>query len=134
MAKRTLKSAGRRNRQAPKEKPPASRLSVELERLRDRYIARGGSLLTRRELELEIAERRGLVMTPMKRTTIYLSERLHEQLREEAFRTKVSMAELIRSRLEVDPRSGQRGDPLADIEGIIEDGSLSRNIERDLYR
>jgi hypothetical protein len=73
------------------------------------------------------------MMTLMKRTTIYLSERLHEQLRQEAFRTKVSMAELIRSRLEGNPRSAPRGDPLADVEGIIEDGALSRNIDRELY-
>lgn len=32
----------------------------------------------------------------MKRTTIFLTEELHEQLRRDAFRAKVSMAEIIR--------------------------------------
>jgi hypothetical protein len=39
---------------------PVSKLGKELQRLRERYIASGGKLLNRRELELEIAERRGL--------------------------------------------------------------------------
>jgi len=37
-----------------------SELGLELEKFRARYIAGGGKLLNRRELEREIAERRGL--------------------------------------------------------------------------
>lgn len=36
----------------------------------------------------------------MRRTTIFLPDDLHEQLRQEAFRTRLSMAELIRLRLQ----------------------------------
>ena len=35
----------------------------------------------------------------MKRTTIFISDELHEQLRHDVFRAKTSMAELIRARL-----------------------------------
>jgi predicted HicB family RNase H-like nuclease len=73
----------------------------------------------------------------MKRTTIFLSDELHDQLREEAFRTRVSMAELIRSRLErrYRQRRGRRSrvDPLAEVEGIIHDGKLSVRIDEELY-
>ena len=36
----------------------------------------------------------------MKRTTLFLPDELHEQLRQEAFRSRVSMAQVIRMRLE----------------------------------
>jgi hypothetical protein len=41
-------------------KPLVSKLGKELRKLRAEYIASGGKLLNRRELEREIAERRGL--------------------------------------------------------------------------
>ncbi len=41
------------------EKQPISRLGKELLKLREQYIASGGKLLNRRELDREIAERRG---------------------------------------------------------------------------
>jgi hypothetical protein len=37
-----------------------SKLGRELQKLRDEYVASGGKLLNRKELEREIAERRGL--------------------------------------------------------------------------
>ena len=71
----------------------------------------------------------------MKRTTIVLPDGLHEQLRREAFRNRVSMGELIRSRLE--RREGKRGkwksDPLRKVEGIGSDGKLAEGIDEALY-
>ena len=73
----------------------------------------------------------------MRRTTIFLSEDLHERLRQEAFRARVSMAELIRSRLERGQRGRKRrlavNDPLAEVEGIVHDGKLSQGIDEALY-
>jgi hypothetical protein len=40
-------------------KPPITPLVKELLKLREKYIASGGKLLNRRELEREVAERRG---------------------------------------------------------------------------
>jgi Arc/MetJ-type ribon-helix-helix transcriptional regulator len=77
------------------------------------------------------------MMTPMKRTTVFLPEELHERLREEAFRNRTSMAELIRSRLErTNGRRKRRAlasDPLAEVEGIVHDGKLSAGIDEALY-
>lgn len=73
----------------------------------------------------------------MKRTTVFLPEPLHERLRQEAFSCHMSMAALIRSRLE--RTNGRRkrqtasADPLADVEGIVRDGTLSRDIDDALY-
>lgn len=75
-------------------------------------------------------------MLPVRRTTIFLPDDLHEQLRREAFQAKMSMAELIRSRLRGQKRShGRRpaADPLAQVEGIIHDGTLGSNLDDDLY-
>jgi len=73
----------------------------------------------------------------MKRTTVFLPDDLHERLREEAFRRRISMAELIRSRLERTngrrKRRGAGGDPLAEVEGIVHDGRLSAGIDEALY-
>ena len=73
----------------------------------------------------------------MKRTTIFLSDELHEQLRHEAFRTKTSMAELIRSRLQSGSRSGKQGrvsrDPLLKVAGICRGPVLSSDIDESLY-
>ena len=71
----------------------------------------------------------------MKRTTVVLPDELHERLRREAFRSRVSMGELIRSRL--DRREGKRGkwkaDPLRKVEGIGSDGKLAEGIDEALY-
>jgi hypothetical protein len=73
----------------------------------------------------------------MKRTTIFLPDELHEQLRGEAFRERVSMAQLIRVRLER-PAGGKKAfrrllDPLERVEGIIQHGGLSARIDEELY-
>jgi len=53
------KTSPKRNGHTSKQKPKISELGLELRKLRARYIARGGKLLSRRELEREIAELRG---------------------------------------------------------------------------
>jgi len=72
----------------------------------------------------------------MKRTTVFLPDPLHESLRQEAFRTRVSMAELIRLRLELGacPATKPHGDPLAKAEGAVRHGRLSQDIDEALYR
>jgi hypothetical protein len=57
MAKRDNKAVGNRNGSTPK--PPVTTLGKELRKLREKYIASGGKLLNRRELEREMAELRG---------------------------------------------------------------------------
>jgi hypothetical protein len=73
----------------------------------------------------------------MKRTTIFLPDDLHEHLRQEAFHSHISMAELIRCRLERKSHSKKRSrrtvDPLAKVEGIVKDGKLSEGIDEALY-
>ena len=74
----------------------------------------------------------------MKRTTVFIPDELHEELRQEAFRKRVSMAELIRSRLE---RRRKRhtsqttlpGDPLLRVAGICRGEPLTGNIDEALY-
>jgi hypothetical protein len=67
---------------------------------------------------------------------VFLPDDLHERLRREAFAARVSMAELIRGRLE---RGGRRrrsagtADPLALVEGIVRDGRLSEDVDEALY-
>jgi hypothetical protein len=56
MAKATDKRAAEKNGDKAK---PISKLGKELRKIREEYIAAGGKLLNRRELEREIAERRG---------------------------------------------------------------------------
>ena len=68
----------------------------------------------------------------MRRTTIFLSDELHEQLWQDAFRSRVSMAELIRSRLRRKPPV-RAADPLAKVEGIVHNGKLSEGIDEALY-
>jgi hypothetical protein len=58
MAKAARKFVARKNGNAPGGK--VSELGRVLERLASRYETSGGKLLNRRELEREIAERRGL--------------------------------------------------------------------------
>jgi hypothetical protein len=60
MTKPAKRASAKRNGDAPKNQPKVPELGLELDRLRARYVAGGGKLLNRRELEREIAERRGL--------------------------------------------------------------------------
>jgi hypothetical protein len=71
----------------------------------------------------------------MKRTTVFLPEELHDRLRSEAFAAHVSMAQLIRSRLERGrrPRAAGNSDALEKVEGIVRDGHLSEGIDEALY-
>jgi hypothetical protein len=73
----------------------------------------------------------------MKRTTIFLPDDLHEQLRRDAFQAKTSMAGLIRGRLRrsnVLPRGRRaRGDPILKVAGICRGPVLSSGIDESLY-
>ena len=74
----------------------------------------------------------------MKRTTIFLPEDLHERLRQEAHRSRTSMAALIRSKLEAASTSKTADwsgdDPLLRIAGICRgDGKLTENLDEELY-
>ena len=73
----------------------------------------------------------------MKRTTIFLPDELHEELRQEAFRSRMSMAQAIRLRLEARRGAKQRRrsdiDPLLDAAGICSGPTLSANIDEELY-
>jgi hypothetical protein len=73
----------------------------------------------------------------MKRTTIFLPEDLHEQLRRDAFQSKTSMAALIRARLRRSnalPRSrGARKDPILKVAGICRGPILSDGIDESVY-
>ena len=73
----------------------------------------------------------------MRRTTIFLPDELHEQLRQDAFRSKTSMAELIRGRLQR-PSSGTRKrksapDPILKVAGVCRGPVLSGDIDDALY-
>ena len=57
MAKPINTPVDRENGHSPR--PPVTPLGKELRKLREKYIASGGKLLNRRELEREVAERRG---------------------------------------------------------------------------
>lgn len=73
----------------------------------------------------------------MKRTTIFLPDDLHEQLRRDAFQAKTSMAELIRARLQrstVRTPSRRRGkDPILKVAGVCSGPVLSSGIDESLY-
>ena len=71
----------------------------------------------------------------MKRTTLFLPDELHEQLRQEAFRSRVSMAQIIRMRL-YNPVSRPRKpkvDPLLKVAGICRGPILSERIDEEIY-
>ena len=72
----------------------------------------------------------------VKRTTIFLPDAVHERLRQEAFSLNMSMAELIRLRVDRGSTATRRAtpDPLAGVEGIVKDGNLSRSMDEALYR
>jgi len=72
----------------------------------------------------------------MKRTTIFLTDELHEQL-QEAFRAKASMAEIVRQKLR-QPAAGRRRprfspDPLLKVAGVCRGPVLSSEIDEALY-
>jgi len=73
----------------------------------------------------------------VKRTTIFLPERLHEQLRRCAFHAKISMAELIRLKLQDSsgqpPRGMKSADPILKVAGICRGPVLSEGIDESLY-
>jgi len=73
----------------------------------------------------------------MKRTTIFLPDELHEQLRQAAFRGKTSMAELIRARLQQRSRPPRRSkaarDPILKVAGVCRGPLLSSDIDESLY-
>jgi hypothetical protein len=78
------------------------------------------------------------VMLPsMRRTTIFLPDELHEQLRQHAFRGKTSMAELIRTELQRSMRPARKSrparDPILKVAGVCSGPVLSSDIDRDLY-
>jgi len=72
----------------------------------------------------------------MKRTTIVLPDDLYERLRFEAFQKRASLSRLIRFKLEGGsspaPRR-RRKDPILEVAGTIEDGSLASGIDEALY-
>jgi hypothetical protein len=77
----------------------------------------------------------------MKRTTIFLPDELHEELRSEAFRERVSMAEVIRLRIQTPASAPRRApakrnaasDPLLKVAGICRGPIISENIDDELY-
>jgi hypothetical protein len=73
----------------------------------------------------------------MKRTTIFLPDELHERLRQEAFRSRMSMAQIIRLRLEIPvsqpKRHKRKVDPLLRVAGICRGPLLSERIDEHLY-
>ena len=77
------------------------------------------------------------MMLLMRRTTIFLPEELHERLRREAFRSRVSMASLIRSRLEeraFKRKARKLKDPLLEVAGIYKGPvRLAKDIDKELY-
>jgi hypothetical protein len=73
----------------------------------------------------------------MRRTTIFLPDDLHEQLRLDAFRAKTSMAELIRAKLRGSigrPRRRESSqDPILKVAGVCGGPVLSSDIDEALY-
>jgi len=73
----------------------------------------------------------------VKRTTIFLSDEMHARLRQEAFRARISMAELIRLRLRPPdapaPKARTVKDPLLKVAGICRGELLSEDIDSEIY-
>ena len=73
----------------------------------------------------------------VKRTTVFLPDELHEQLRLDAFCAKTSMAELIRARLRRSTGRPQRRvssqDPILKVAGVCGGPILSSEIDKRLY-
>jgi hypothetical protein len=74
---------------------------------------------------------------PVKRTTIFLPDDLHDQLRRDAFQARISMAELIRSKLARSPAHRRRAnpgkDPILKVAGVCSGPVLSSGIDESLY-
>jgi hypothetical protein len=74
----------------------------------------------------------------MRRTTIFLPEEMHERLRQDAFRARTSMAEMIRARLQRSldrPRRRPAGpDPILKVAGVCRGPLLSSEIDDCLCR
>jgi hypothetical protein len=65
-----------------------------------------------------------------------MSDELHDQLRRDAFKAKVSMAEIIRVKLQTpDARRRRKSgkDPILKVAGICRGPILSRDIDETLY-
>jgi hypothetical protein len=72
----------------------------------------------------------------MRRTTVFLSDELHDKLRRDAFEAKVSMAELIRLKLQTRttrPRRKTGEDPILKVAGVCRVPILSRDIDESVY-
>lgn len=73
----------------------------------------------------------------MRRTTVFLPDELHEQLRHDAFRAKTSMAEIIRTKLQraaTRPRRQASSlDPILKVAGVCRGPILSNDIDDSLY-
>jgi hypothetical protein len=76
----------------------------------------------------------------MKRTTIFLKEEVHARLRQEAHKANLSMAELIRRKLDVADSAADVADwkppkpnPLRELAGMWSDGTLTANLDEELY-
>jgi hypothetical protein len=73
----------------------------------------------------------------MKRFTTRLPDELHKRLSQEAIRNGISLAELIRRRLEPRNRGKRQNrpvrDPLDEVVGTISSGRLSEGIDEELY-
>jgi hypothetical protein len=73
----------------------------------------------------------------VKRTTVFLPDELHQQLRLDAFRSRISMAELIRNRLRdsggPSGRPSSRKDPILKVAGVCRGAAFSSDIDDALY-
>ncbi|HKW96296.1 MAG TPA: hypothetical protein VJN43_01120 [Bryobacteraceae bacterium] len=73
----------------------------------------------------------------MRRTTIFLPDELHDELRQDAFRSRVSMAQLIRLRLERKGSAAKKRrpkqDPLLKVAGVCGGPIMSERIDEELY-
>ena len=72
----------------------------------------------------------------VKRTTIFLPEDLHEQLRRRAFAARLGTAELIRLKLTSQKTAAppaKLDDPLLEAAGVVQVGGLADNLDEELY-
>ena len=73
----------------------------------------------------------------MRRTTVWLSNEFHEELRREALRSGLSTAEVIRLRIQTPAKAPEKrkafADPLFKVTGICGGAVISTNIDDELY-
>ena len=73
----------------------------------------------------------------MKRITIFLPDELHERLRQEAVGSRLSLAEIIRMRLERSAsgpkKTSRKTDPILNVAGICRGSQLGERIDEELY-